>query len=128
MVQDNKPRLVVENKCPVCGSTDRLCGPLAQEMKDKGWMRPEFNYYPQIWQAAVYDQTSLHKIPIGSTVPAYHVYVGICMGYPNKPCGCIYAVKIQKSRGVYTGPPVQTQEQKIEIPDAFRKAFEDNEP
>ena len=127
MVQEDKPQLVTENKCPVCGSTDRLCAPLAQEMKDKGWMRPEFNYYPQIWQSAVYDQTLLGKIPIGSTVPAYHIYVGVCMGWPNRPCGCIYAVKIEKSRGVYTGPIAQAEEQGMKISDAFKKAFDKQE-
>jgi len=128
MAQDNKPELVVENVCPVCGSTERLCDPFVQEMKDKGWMRPEFNYYPQIWQSAVYDKTLLHKIPIGSTVPAYHIYVGVCMGWPNRPCGCIYAVKIEKSRGTYTGEIAQVKGQEIDIPDAIKKAFEDNKP
>ena len=125
---ENKPELVVENVCPVCGSTERFCTPLAQWMKDKGWMRPETNYYPQIWQSAVYDKTFLAKIPIGSKVPAYHIYVGVCMGYPGKPCGCIYAAKIEKSWGIYTGPLAQTKGQEIEIPDAIKKAFEDNKP
>jgi len=129
---NDKPELVAEFDCPVCGSSERFCESLAEEVKEKGWMRPELNFYAQIWQGAVSDQLWAYKIPIGSKVPAFHIYVDVCL-----KCGCIYAAKLERGVGVKVAgpPPVLTSggeiirgDNKIEIPDAIRKAFGDNKP
>lgn len=131
MTQGNKPELIAEFDCPACGSNERFGELLANEVKDKGWMRPELNFYVQIWQGAVWDELWAHKIPIGSRVPAYFIYVDVCL-----KCGCIYAAKLERGTGVKIAEsaPVLSQgrvirgDSKIEIPDAIKKAFEDTKP
>lgn len=121
-----KPELVAEFSCPVCGSKERFCESMANEVKLKGWMRQECNFYAQIWQGPVYEKAMAHMIPIGSKVPAYYVYLDVCMGFPDKPCGCVYAVKLERGAGIKTGE-LGTQprdKDQIEIPAYIKKAFE----
>ena len=122
-----KPELVAEFDCPVCGSKERFCESLANEVKEKGWMRQECNFYAEIWQGAVYDKSWAHKIPIGSNVPAFYVYLDVCMGFPDKPCGCVYAVKLERGTGTKMGE-FGTQpgnKDQLEIPDYIKKHFPD---
>jgi len=134
----DKPELIGEFDCPVCGSKERFCESLAKEVKEKGWMRPEMNFYAQIWQGAVSDDLWVHKIPIGSKVPSYHIYVDVCMGFPGKPCGCIYAVKLERGVGMKIAEAtllthrgrdnnIPLLKSTTEIPDAIRKAFDKQE-
>ena len=128
---NDKPELIAEFDCPACGSKERFCESLAEEVKEKGWMQPDLNFYAQIWQGAVSDKAWAHKIPIGSKVPAYFIYVDVCL-----KCGCIYAAKLERGTGVKVAepPPVLTSGgeigrgvSKIEIPDAIKRAFDKQE-
>ncbi len=118
MTQGNKPELVANFDCPVCSLKELLAtliegleskglpAPFTKAMADmvktQGWMRPDTTFYLNIWEDAVYDKAWFNKIPNGSEVPAYHVYLSVCSG-----CGCIYAAKLEKSTAVRkTGGPI----------------------
>ena len=113
-----KPELVAEFKCPVCTLRELLATlvegleshsvsepftkAMADTVKAQEWMRPDITFYLQIWQGAVYDQAWVNKIPNGSKLPAYYVYLNVC-----STCGCIYAAKLEKSIAVRkTGGPI----------------------
>lgn len=74
-------------KCPACGSegTGFFAG-LAQRVKDKGYGRPEWDFYLDIKQGIVMDKTQEAKILIGSTMPTFKFGTDIC-----SHCGCVFA-------------------------------------
>ncbi len=77
--------------CPNCGSDQRFCEQLAQEVKDKGLGRPEWTLYFDNRSGGVFDQNRAILLPIGSKIPAYQITTDICM-----ECGTIYASEIIK--------------------------------
>lgn len=79
------------NQCPVCGSTNRFFEQLAQKVKDKGYGRPEWNFYLDVRQGPVTDKVMEPKVLIGSKLPFYRFATDICAD-----CGCIYAVSIEE--------------------------------
>lgn len=133
-----KHELVGEYKCPVCTLRELLASlieglesygipePFTKAMTDivkaQGWMRPEVNFYPQLWEGAVYDQEWLSKIPDGSELPAFHIYVSVC-----PKCGCIYTSKLETSIAIRrAGKPMPP---KIilpytELPDGMKRVLE----
>ena len=89
------------DKCPACGSKRRFVEGLADEVKDKGWMRPDLNFFANIINGIVRENTAQmeQKIPIGSKVPSYVICLDACVD-----CGCIYAVKLSRGEAQKTVP------------------------
>lgn len=135
---ENKPELVAEFKCPVCtlrellatlveglearGVPEPFTKAMADMVKAQGWMHPDITFYLQIWQGAVYDPAWVNKIPKGSKLPAYHVYLNVCSG-----CGCIYASKLEKSIGVKRGGPQVPSlviPKGVDLPEDIKKSLE----
>jgi hypothetical protein len=81
---------IMEFKCPACGSGNRLAGSLAEKVKESGWMRPDLNFYASIVTGVVLDQQMEPRIPIGSSIPGYHICLDVCLD-----CGCYYAAKVE---------------------------------
>lgn len=86
---------VVEiKKCPVCGSEERFVDKLSKEEKEKGRIRQEIFHATRIFRDQVHDKVMSDNFPFGSSVPSYEVWLDVCLGYPDKPCGNIYAVRM----------------------------------
>ena len=90
-------RIIEIHQCPVCGSTERYCESLAKQEKGRGHMRREINYCFRLTQKLCLDEEVAKTLPTGTAVPAYMVAEDICMGFPDKPCGLIYATKIEET-------------------------------
>jgi len=88
-------------KCPCCGSEDRFLEQLADEVKERGLAREEWQFHFQIVEGVVVDQTKEVTIPIGSEMPGYGIMTDICM-----ECGCIYAIDITRRDKKKSLPPV----------------------
>lgn len=108
------------DKCPVCklreelakilgkpelaigDGAGRFVEELSNEVKSKGWMRPELNFYAQMLRGIVRDGSPEieAKIPIGSTIPTYNICFDVCAD-----CGCLYAVKLVRGEAKKTLPP-----------------------
>lgn len=76
--------------CPACGSKERFFESLSQELKDKGFARPEWDMCLDLKQGAVVDPMKQERIPIGSEVPGYFFKTDICLN-----CGLIYAIQLK---------------------------------
>lgn len=96
---DNK--VTTFDKCPVCGSTERLAGNALKYMKEKGWAGPDADFYIQRIVGSPIDQKLMSKIPIGSKLPTIWAGLDVCLN-----CGCVYATRIMESWGVASIRPV----------------------
>lgn len=102
---------VIEIKqCPVCGSTRRYVEEMTKREIEDGRVRPGARFCTHIFRNNVLDQSKANELPFGAQIPVYEVWVDVCLGYPDKPCGCIYAVKLK------TG--TATKEHKLVMPGA----------
>ena len=77
-------------QCPNCGSEQRFCETLANELKKKGFAREEWTFSYETRQGAVLDKAKEADIPLGSEVPAFNITTDICLD-----CGTFYAIKLK---------------------------------
>ena len=89
-------------RCPNCGSTDRFFEQMAQELKDRGLARPEWNFHYDVRNGVVADQQKmqLNQVPIGSELPGYVIQTDVCM-----QCGTVYAVELLRLQAKVSLPP-----------------------
>jgi len=73
------------NSCPNCGSTQRFCEQLGEELKEAGMAREEWFFCYDTRQGVVMDKAKQSKLLIGSTLPGFIIHTDICMD-----CGTIY--------------------------------------
>jgi len=90
----------VFNSCPACGSTERFLESLANELKERGIARKEWNITFDHREGAVVDPAKEAAIPIGSEVPIYVIDTDICLN-----CGCVYAIRLGRGMARKTIPP-----------------------
>jgi len=100
--------VILIDKCPVCGSKRRFVEELAKTEKEEGRMRRGLGFCTHIIRDSVVDREMVNQMPYGTEIPLYEVWMDICLGYPDKPCGNIYAVKIVKDTA--------TKKPKLEMP------------
>lgn len=86
---ENQPRVIEFKKCPVCGSENRYCESLGNQEKTRGHMRKEINFCLQVIEGICLDKGTEPRLPMGTTLPAYHVTTDIC-----SDCGTIYVTQI----------------------------------
>ena len=80
------------DQCPNCGSRERFCETLANELKEKGYAGEKWKYGFDFRQGVVIDPTREAAIPIGASVPSFQITTDICLD-----CGTIYAVDLKSS-------------------------------
>lgn len=85
-----QPIIIEFDKCPNCGSKERLVGGLAEKEKKKGNMRKDLNFYAYIIPGVVKDPQREHQLLIGTSLPAYKICLDVCL-----QCGTIYTAKIE---------------------------------
>ncbi len=83
------PKIITFDKCPVCGSTERYCESLGKQEKAKGHMRKEISFCFQVVEGICLDKTIEPRLPMGTTLPTYHVTTDIC-----SDCGTVYVTQI----------------------------------
>lgn len=88
------------DKCPMCGSAERLCEAMGEEVRAKGLCRKEWVFHYDIRDGVVTDTKKLEAIKTGDELPTYVIMTDICLN-----CGCVYAVKIVKGN-VRKPPPL----------------------
>ena len=89
--------------CPNCGSDQRFCEQLGQELKDRGLARPDWTFNYDVRSGVVVDgKTTQTKIFTGATLPGFAIAVDICMD-----CGTIYAVRLNRLEGEMKPMPKQ---------------------
>ena len=102
MAEEVKEEVIEFKNWPACGSAGpTFVESLANEVKARGMMRPEYNFYAQIFPVGVKygvvrdaHPAQEAKVMIGSTFPVYRILTDVCLGTPEKPCGCIFARKV----------------------------------
>lgn len=87
-------------QCPNCGSKDRFCETMANEMKKKGFARKEWLYGYDYREGVVIDKTKEANIPIGASAPRFRIITDICI-----ECGTIYAVDLQSDEATKSIAP-----------------------
>jgi len=87
-------------KCPCCGSEDRFCEQLGNELKERGLAREEWNFRLDVKEGVVVDKAKADAIPIGSEVPSYGIMTDVCMD-----CGCMYAIDLTRMDVKKPPPP-----------------------
>lgn len=85
-----QPKIIEFDKCPVCGSKERLAGQLAKKEKKKGTMRKDLNFYAHIITGVIKDPQYERQILYGAAIPAYRIYLDVCL-----QCGTYYAAKVE---------------------------------
>ena len=89
-------------QCPVCGSVNRVCETMAQELIKEGKAKEDFTFSFAAGGGPCIDQRLADRIPIGGRIPVIHAIFDIC-----GDCGCYYAIKIQWLEGKKTIAPSQ---------------------
>ena len=79
------------DKCPACGKSELFLGGIAAELKERGVVDKEWNFYYDQRQGVVMQPNKDLALPIGSEMPGYYFATDICSN-----CGCIYVVKLQR--------------------------------
>jgi len=82
------------DQCPVCGSNNRFCEQLGNELKERELASRLWVFRYDVRQGMVQDNSFQSKVLIGSTVPGFIIHTDICMD-----CGCVYAVSITRIEG-----------------------------
>lgn len=85
---NNKPEVIEYNKCPVCGSEEKLIASLAKQEMDKGINPGSVPHYLHAWPFVM--RNPRQPIIIGAKAPAGSVFVDVCKG-----CGIIRAVRVE---------------------------------
>ena len=80
------------NQCPKCGSKQRFCETLANELREKGFARKDWEYGFDFRQGLVTEKSKEAAIPVGASVPSFQIITDICMD-----CGTIYAIDIKSA-------------------------------
>ena len=105
----------VFDKCPCCGSENRFCEQLANELKERGLAREEWAFTYDDRRGTVVDPTKEPTMPIGTEVPTFLILSDVCMD-----CGCIYATKLvrgdRKKPSPIQLPPNRAQRRRGEQP------------
>lgn len=99
------------DKCPNCGSPDRFCEQLAQEMKDRGLARQEWSLFLTKGTGPVIDRNRAILMPVGVKIPAYIYATDVCMD-----CGTQYAIFLERGETQITA-----QEEPPPDPGLFRE-------
>ena len=101
---DNKPEIMAEfDRCPVCGSTRRFAEEVAKEQVEKGAMEPGLKYGLQQVGGPILDPRKASQMLVGARVPAVFALLDVCLGFPDKPCGCVYAVRLERGEAALQG-------------------------
>lgn len=82
------------DKCPICGSPNRFAGSVAEEQVKRGVFPEDVKFGLVQPRGKVFDPSRVDKLPIESKVPVIAALFDVCLGYPDKPCGCVYAVRL----------------------------------
>ena len=86
---------VIEIKqCPVCVSTKRYVEEMTKQAKEDGVVSPGSEYSTHIFRNTVPGRGHHDQLPLGAKIWVYEVWMDVCLGYPDKPCGNLYAVKL----------------------------------
>src|SRR4030042_7146338 len=90
------------DRCPNCGSDQRFCEQLGNELKARGLARTEWVFSYDVRNGVVMDKAVQDRILAGSSLPGYAIRTDICM-----ECGMLYAVYIDRLNVVTkpTTPP-----------------------
>jgi len=91
------------DQCPNCGSDQRFCEQLGQELKDRGLARPDWTFNYDVRNGVVMDgkYTQIHILS-GATLPGFTIATDICMD-----CGTLYAVRLNRLEGEMKPMPRQ---------------------
>ena len=79
------------SSCPNCGSTERFCESLGQELKDSHKARAEWNFRYDQRAGPVVDPNRQILMPVGAEVPGFLITTDICM-----QCGTVYAIELRR--------------------------------
>ena len=90
-----KPKVIEFKRCPVCKSKNRYCESLGNQEKARGHMRKELSFCFQVIEGICMDKGVEPRLPMGTTLPAYHVTTDIC-----SDCGTIYVTQIAEAEVV----------------------------
>lgn len=107
--------VILFKQCPLCGSTMRYIEELVKQEKEAGHLRPEAQFCARVIRDSVVDNEMAKQFPFGTKVPVYEIWEDVCLGYPDKPCGNIYAVKLMT--GTATKKPMLVKP--FDLPDDF---------
>ena len=88
-----EPKVIEFKKCPNCGSTNRYCESLGNQEKARGHMGKELSFCFQVIEGICMDKGKEPTLPIGTTLPAYHVTTDIC-----SDCGTLYVTQIVENQ------------------------------
>ena len=90
--EDNNVELIARyEKCPWCGSTDRMMGRLGKEMKEKGLLEEGMDVGLVEIGGPIIDPDKIGQTLAVSTRPGMYALRDICIG-----CGREITVKIEK--------------------------------
>ena len=78
------------DKCPWCGSTERMMGKLGEELKEKGSIRADMNVGLKEIGGPIIDP-GVTSMLVGGLIPAHFALQDICMG-----CGREITVHIER--------------------------------
>jgi hypothetical protein len=98
---NNKQIIGEFDKCPNCGSTEKLMESIADEQRKKGLVGEDVKYGLDDLGGPVLDGRMVGKLLVGSKVPAAWCLLDCCLN-----CGTIYATRI--TRGEMPLQVVQT--------------------
>ncbi len=90
------------SQCPCCGSENRFFEQMAEEMRERGLARQEWNFHLDLKEGIVLDEQRAESIPIGSEVPVYSFKTDICID-----CGCIYVKELVRTNFKRSLPTAQ---------------------
>ena len=90
------------DKCPVCGSTERVADKIREEKIAAGKWRPELAACIQQWIVPFIDPVKTPMFPGITKVTVLSVLVDICA---NPKCGAIYCKKIEMQETIPQGGP-----------------------
>ena len=89
------------DSCPVCQSTNRFFETLADDLKSRGLVRPNWSHCYDIKEGVIADEATIKSMPIGSELDSYGIKIDICMD-----CGCVYAIDLRTRKAkVEVRPP-----------------------
>ena len=89
--ETGKHSLKTFEKCPACGSEERLIEGIGKELKAKGLIDLNWNPCMQAIAGVVLKQEDWSALPIGVEVPGYVCETDVCID-----CGLIYVVKLER--------------------------------
>ena len=104
-MSDNEQQIIAEfDKCPGCGSTNRLAGSVADEQKAKGLLGEDWKLGIYQMGGVIVDPNKVNQMLVGTKVPVVSALVDVCMD-----CGMIFAVRLvrgEKSLQAVQMPPL----------------------